>query len=638
MSAPQIWHGLLANLAILVVFVALATHTHSWRMRWPAPIRTVSLGILFGGGAIVLMLYPVEVTPGVYSDLRATIFALSGFFGGPIAGVVTAAIAAVFRLQLGGPGAVPAVVSMAVVTIVGIAGHLAVVRRRPIVRVDIVVLAGCAGVFSATGIFFLPAGVREQALTLVALPASVLVFASTVITGLAMRQEHERYESFTQNLIYRTIIESLPDSLNVKDRSGAFIVANPATAQLMGAPNAAALVGKTDFDFYERETAAAFREDEVAAMLRDGPVRMDQEFERADGTKVSLASLKVPVRGPDGTPFALITHNRDITERMKLAADLRATRERLNKALEQMADGLAMFDPDGNLVFCNQRYRDFFPRTADLRVPGASLRTILRASITRGEQIDIEPQFIDQWIEDTMKSLLESEEEEVHRYDGAWLHVRSTPMEDGNAMVVVSDITTIKRAETELLALTEQLKVLATIDPLTGLLNRRALDERLDREIVRSQRAMTAISVLLIDVDRFKAFNDLYGHPAGDTCLKRVATVLQSHARRPADIVARWGGEEFVLVLPEQDEDTAYRVAESCRQSVRDLGLEHSGSEKGAVTVSIGVASHAAADEDRSGLELVTRADEALYTAKTAGRDRVAGWREPPMITTGRAG
>jgi diguanylate cyclase (GGDEF)-like protein len=131
----------------------------------------------------------------------------------------------------------------------------------------------------------------------------------------------------------------------------------------------------------------------------------------------------------------------------------------------------------------------------------------------------------------------------------------------------------------------------------------------------------------MIDVDRFKAYNDRYGHPAGDKALKLVTNCLREAALRPGDSLARYGGEEFVAILPNTDEDGAYVIAERLRKSLRHLALPHEGSEKGVITVSIGIASYGSHIVERRDTDLLRRADQALYDAKAAGRDRVTGWR-----------
>lgn len=173
----------------------------------------------------------------------------------------------------------------------------------------------------------------------------------------------------------------------------------------------------------------------------------------------------------------------------------------------------------------------------------------------------------------------------------------------------------------------DELRRLASTDALTGIANRRVFDEALTAEWLRGRRSGDPLSLLLIDVDHFKRYNDRYGHQIGDVCLVRVAQALRSCCRRPADLAARYGGEEFMLLLPQTPRFGAECVAAAVLDTVRGLGIAHEDSPTApCVTVSIGVASHdeasACADAHTrcSAGELVLAADEALYAAKRAGR------------------
>jgi diguanylate cyclase (GGDEF)-like protein len=167
------------------------------------------------------------------------------------------------------------------------------------------------------------------------------------------------------------------------------------------------------------------------------------------------------------------------------------------------------------------------------------------------------------------------------------------------------------------------LENLSLIDGLTGIGNRRRLDEALEREWRRARRVEVPLSMAMLDVDHFKRFNDFYGHAEGDNCLRQVAAVLQKMCKRPADLVARFGGEEFALIMPQTTRDGAILVAERVRASVAELRIPHNSSDAAPfVTVSIGVAT--VTPKVDTGPETLTRlADEKLYEAKRNGRNRV---------------
>ena len=168
-----------------------------------------------------------------------------------------------------------------------------------------------------------------------------------------------------------------------------------------------------------------------------------------------------------------------------------------------------------------------------------------------------------------------------------------------------------------------QRATLALVDGLTGIANRRQLDAELDRECRRGSRSGAPLSLVLLDIDGFKAFNDRYGHPAGDDCLRQVAAALADVPRRAADLVARYGGEEFAMVLPEIDAAGAERIAEAARATIEALAIPHATSVAApVVTVSAGAATRWPI-RGGSAMALVAAADRALYLAKRQGRNRV---------------
>ena len=166
------------------------------------------------------------------------------------------------------------------------------------------------------------------------------------------------------------------------------------------------------------------------------------------------------------------------------------------------------------------------------------------------------------------------------------------------------------------------LRDLSQMDGLTRLANRRAFDNRLHQEWQRAQRNQTPLGLIMIDIDHFKAFNDTYGHLAGDDCLKRVAQALAGSVTRPADLMARYGGEEFACILPETDIKGVANIGEHMREAVEQLAIAHENSSVGAVvSISLGGQCWVPVQTDRCE-ELIAAADEKLYAAKAQGRNR----------------
>lgn len=169
-----------------------------------------------------------------------------------------------------------------------------------------------------------------------------------------------------------------------------------------------------------------------------------------------------------------------------------------------------------------------------------------------------------------------------------------------------------------------RLSELARYDGLTSLANRRYFDETLDKAFAQSRRSDESLALIMIDVDHFKRYNDLYGHPQGDCCLQKVAQAIQSAGRRPRDFVARYGGEEMAMILPNTDLQGAAVVAEAARIAVAELRLPHAGSAIHYVSVSIGVAVHISNKDAHDPSDLLQAADGALYKAKEMGRNVVS--------------
>jgi diguanylate cyclase (GGDEF)-like protein len=167
------------------------------------------------------------------------------------------------------------------------------------------------------------------------------------------------------------------------------------------------------------------------------------------------------------------------------------------------------------------------------------------------------------------------------------------------------------------------LEALAREDGLTGLANRRTFDDALSREYRRALRDNKNLGLIMIDVDMFKAFNDRYGHPAGDECLRRISKTLTNTVFRPGDLTARYGGEEFAVLLPDTDEFGAAIIGERIRQAVLLLAIEHDASRHHIMTVSVGAASIGRNAFEGGADSLLQYADRALYRAKDVGRNTV---------------
>ena len=204
------------------------------------------------------------------------------------------------------------------------------------------------------------------------------------------------------------------------------------------------------------------------------------------------------------------------------------------------------------------------------------------------------------------------------------VHVLRNAAGETEALVgFMFDISERKKTEEQLLALQKQLEEYSYKDGLTGINNRRMFDSVLDVEWASAQRTRRPLSLILLDIDFFKQFNDHYGHIRGDDCLRQVAEVLGQAATRPRDCLARYGGEEFVLVLPETDAVAAQKVAERCRHLVGQLHIPHEQSNVAPLlTISLGVGTIVPGPDDAPSA-FIEAVDRLLYRAKQQGRNRL---------------
>lgn len=621
---------LVGNFAVVGLFItawmqvefALSKYSRFW--------QAVTFGGAMGAAAIASMLLAVQNGTGGLFDLRFTVVAIASFFGGPLAGLIAAGLAAAYRLSLGGGPAIAGSITIGIAAATGWGVSLLTRNRMPAL-ISVGILSLAVGILGPAISFAMTTSFAK--FTALSGTIAFLNVASTALASVLIVRH--RSVLGQRNLFYAALLQS-PDYQYVKLPSGRFAAVNENVARHHGFTEPKAMLGKTDFDLTTPERAQTLFEKEQRILVSGLGFSNDEEcLLDSSGARTWYSSSKVALHDPHGRIIGLagVTHN--ITARKRMEAELADSRDQLSAVLGGIADGIAMFDKDGVLVYCNDRYRQFFPLTAALRRPGISFRELLEAAASKHEQKDIPVGQEALWIDRIVGSLKISGERQVTLNDDRCAHIKTSALPDGSALIVVSDITLLKQTEKNLLSMTEKLELLAATDGLTGIPNRRAFDITLEKELARNRRASTPLSLLLLDVDHFKAYNDHYGHQAGDEVLKSLARCLKDALKRPADFAARYGGEEFVVILPDTDEDGALFIADTFRSNLADLGIAHQASEQGRVTASVGMATLPPSAIYVDAMELIGRADAALYAAKEAGRDQTAGWK--PAIHISKA-
>jgi diguanylate cyclase (GGDEF)-like protein len=302
------------------------------------------------------------------------------------------------------------------------------------------------------------------------------------------------------------------------------------------------------------------------------------------------------------------------------ANQARMSQDLLISVLNTLEVGLEIWDAEDRLLLYNtqiNRLRIHFRTPSDI---GKTFVTLARQRLAQRQIVSAIGRE-EEWLADRLQTRGKSAEPKLKEYAGdQWFRTRELRMAGGFLVTSWVDVTDLVRRERTLQDHNVQLQQQTSIDALTGLVNRRLFDKVLATELARAERNAIPISLLMIDIDHFKMYNDHYGHVAGDECLQAVADVLSRCVRRAGEMVARFGGEEFVLLLPGSDLGHALDVAQSCLELLRQKAIEHKGvGPSSMLTFSIGVAS-TTPEFDVQPATFINAADAAMYRAKMDGR------------------
>lgn len=355
---------------------------------------------------------------------------------------------------------------------------------------------------------------------------------------------------------------------------------------------------------------------------------MEFVFRRKDGSKF-LGAISAKIITIFDVPH-IINSVHDITKRKHTEEALRESEEMYRSILNASPDDITITDMQGNIIMVSQASKEMFGYDFNYE-------DFIGMSI-----VDfVAPEDIER-VKANVAQLHRGGSSKTNEYHAVRkdkstfdIEVNSGIINNSNGqptkmVFIIREITKRKLAEQKIQELVNQLEIERNIaqknsitDSLTGLANRRYFDEALKTEYYRIKRTGGSMSLLMLDIDYFKKYNDTYGHLAGDDCLRQIGNLFKNVVVRAPDIVARYGGEEFVVILPETEENGAKDLAEKIRKAVEELAIVHSASDISKyVTVSIGVVTvndTGNAEPDK----VVTLADEALYLAKAGGRNRV---------------
>jgi diguanylate cyclase (GGDEF)-like protein len=311
-------------------------------------------------------------------------------------------------------------------------------------------------------------------------------------------------------------------------------------------------------------------------------------------------------------------HARLVADRV--AEEASVARQRLNDAIEALPAGFELYDVEDRLIIVNSTMKALYPQIADLLERKLTFAELVRANWERGGLI-VPDNDIEGWIAQRQRQRQKGGSSRTQQLAGGrWVRSFDRRTQEGGVVGVRIEITELIERDRELARLNDELQRTADTDPVTLTANRRLFDRRLAESFAAARARGTSLALVLVDIDYFKRFNDRHGHPAGDSCLRRVAAVLTAALRDPKDLAARFGGEEFALLLPGADADGASATVRRCMDLLQDAAITHGDSPLGDhVTFSAGLA---VLSPNEGPEQLIARADAALYRAKSAGRAR----------------
>lgn len=440
---------------------------------------------------------------------------------------------------------------------------------------------------------------------------------------MQIKTEHE-------SLFFRVFHSSSVAIFITALKGGRMIAFNTACVELLGYPEEV-LARSSLFDLGLWNDVTQWPKVERVLKEQGCYAAWEAQVLRGDGEMrdivMTLELLDVEV-GP-----CVLTFARDMTEQRRVERSLRESEERFRQSFVSASIGKAIVGLDGGWIEVN-------PALCDLL--GYSEEELLQRTfqdITHPHDLDSDLSHVQQMLSGAINSF-QMEKRYFHRQgQEVWVLLSVSLVHDPVGLPLyfiseIQDITDRKRYEQQvaqqqlaLEAANAQLEQLAITDGLTGLKNRRFFDEHLEQEVNRAARQQAPVSLLMLDIDHFKSYNDAFGHPAGDGVLRQVAHLIQTESRS-IDVAARYGGEEFVVVVPGIEQAGAVALAQRLGSAFESLPWPHR-----AITVSIGIATWMPMATDSAPPlsvrdELVNQADQALYAAKSNGRNHVmhAGW------------
>lgn len=467
-------------------------------------------------------------------------------------------------------------------------------------------------------------------------------------------------ELFRSRQMLQLVVDNIPMLVFWKDNNLVYLGCNQAFATHVGLTSPTEIIGKTDFDLPWKELAQQYQEDD-RQVIESNSLKLDFEelALQPDRSQAWVRTNKIPLHDRDGKVIGVLVTSEDISERRMAEQEIENANEKLiswvsdlerrnqeANLLRQMGDLLQVSNErDEYYTIIKEYIPQLFPETSGALYILNNSQSSVEAMTIWGEDLQSDTSFApsDCWamrrgqIYHGKSSKPGLSCRHIKKpFSGRYLEV---PMMASGEMIGVLHIeereefiplesfqdlahTLADHLSLSLsnLKLRETLRIQSIRDALTGLFNRRYMEECLSREIPRAMRKNTTVGIIMLDIDHFRDFNNTYGHEAGDVVLREIGAQLQNQIRGE-DITCRYGGEEFILILPEANKEVTLQRAERIREAIKSIRVEYHRQPLGVITISLGVAIFPEHSTTVEGL--LKKADEALYHAKHNGRDRV---------------
>jgi diguanylate cyclase (GGDEF)-like protein/PAS domain S-box-containing protein len=442
----------------------------------------------------------------------------------------------------------------------------------------------------------------------------LLIIVVTVGFFLAYRKvELRRHAAQGELQRHLAAIESSMDGIALFNEAHEYLYTNDAYARTAGFRSPTDLVGRSFSVIYDEHQIAWITENIFPVLERGERWHGELPAHRKDGS-VFLQEATISML-PDRTCICVM---RDITERRKQEVALRESERFLSNIFDSIHDPFCILDQNYRIVRANEAYADLKDRSVDDLIEQTCY------VVLEGRTVICEGCVIQKTLQSGDPC---AKEKKVTTKSGEalWLEIFTYPLKDENGEVThvieyTRDVTDRRKSEEERRRLIDRLDTLSKTDGLTGLANRRALEEHLSYEIDRARRYDAPLSIILCDMDNLKEINDVHGHQAGDMAIQFTAATIRN-ALRASDIAGRYGGDEFLLIVPQTTRDGAQSIAEKIRTLTQKTRIQLEGDKQVGLSVSMGIAVLGAPPDNAD--SIVSRVDKALYDSKQAGRNRI---------------